>query len=133
MTQIFADSFYYVALLLQADQSHQRVVEMTRQLRSPIITTAWVLIEVANTLSAPRFRASFLSLLDDLRADAEVTVIPADPELFELGLTLYRNRPDKEWSLTDCISFEIMEREGLTEALTSDHHFKQAGFIILFE
>jgi len=67
-------------------------------------------------------------LLDDLQADANVRVIAPDQELFELGVELYRNRIDKSWSLTDCISFVVMEREGIKEALTTDHHFSQAGF-----
>ncbi len=128
MSRVFADSVYYFALLLHTDQTHQRAVEITRQLKDPITTTAWVMTEVANTFAAPPFRSAFLSLLDDLQADANVRVIAPDQELFELGVELYRNRIDKSWSLTDCISFVVMEREGIKEALTTDHHFSQAGF-----
>jgi predicted nucleic acid-binding protein len=60
-------------------------------------------------------------------------IVPTTDEVFEAGLKLYLNRSDKYWSLTDCISFEVMEREGLTEALTGDHHFEQAGFIALMK
>lgn len=128
MTPIFADSGYYVALLLQNDQAHDRAVEITQRLQSPIITTAWVLTEVANTFSAPRFRGAFVSLLDDLQADPNVRVLAPDAWIFAQGIELYRNRPDKNWSLTDCISFVVIEREGITEALTGDRHFEQAGF-----
>ena len=55
----------------------------------------------------------------------------ATSELFERGLALYNARPDKEWSLTDCISFVVMADEGLTDALTGDRHFEQAGFTAL--
>ena len=130
---IFADSGYYVALLLQTDQMHERAMEITRQLQQPIITTAWVMTEVANTFSAPRLRGAFLSLLDDLQADPSVRVILPERELFEHGIHLYRSRPDKSWSLTDCISFIVMEREGIREALTGDHHFEQAGFKALLQ
>ncbi len=130
---IFADSGYYVALLLQTDQMHERAMEITRQLQQPIITTAWVMTEVANTFSAPRFRGAFLSLLDDLQADPSVRVILPERELFEHGIHLYRSRPDKSWSLTDCISFIVMEREGISEALTGDHHFEQANFKALLQ
>lgn len=128
MTPVFVDSSYYVALLLKTDQAHPRAVEITRKLESTIVTTAWVLTEVANTLSASHLRSGFLSLLDDLQSDNEVTIVAPEPETFAQGIDLYRNRPDKNWSLTDCISFVVMKREGITEALTGDHHFEQAGF-----
>jgi uncharacterized protein len=65
-------------------------------------------------------------------ASPEVTVIHQTRELFLEGLTLYEARPDKEYSLTDCISMQVLRREGLTEVLTNDHHFTQEGFHILF-
>ena len=63
----------------------------------------------------------------------DMTIIPADRTTLQQGFDLYQQRPDKEWSLTDCISFVIMKREGITEALTGDHHFEQAGFIALLK
>ena len=66
-------------------------------------------------------------------SDPSVTIIPSGPELFAEGLALYSSRKDKEWTLTDCISFVVMKREELGEALTGDHHFKQAGFTTLLE
>jgi predicted nucleic acid-binding protein len=133
MMPLFADSSYYVALLLRSDQSHARAVRLTGELDPPVITTAWVLTEVANTLSASRLRAGFLSLLDDLQSDNEVVIVGPEAETFAQGIELYRNRPDKDWSLTDCISFVVMNREGITEALTADRHFEQAGFKALLK
>jgi hypothetical protein len=66
--------------------------------------------------------------LSELRADPDVELIPPDPALFELGIDLYSRRPDKAWSLTDCISFVVMTQRQITDALTGDHHFEQAGF-----
>jgi hypothetical protein len=60
-------------------------------------------------------------------------IIPAEPQLYEEGIALYRARPDKDWSLTDCISFVVMKARGITEALTGDHHFEQAGFVALLK
>jgi predicted nucleic acid-binding protein len=71
--------------------------------------------------------------MDQLAADPAITVIQASPEVFDLGLDLYARRLDKEWSLTDCISFAVMKEHGLTQALTGDHHFEQAGFTILLK
>lgn len=133
MMPLFADSSYYVALLLRSDQSHARAVRLTGKLDPPVITTAWVLTEVANTLSAQRLRARFLSLLDDLQSDNEVVIVGPEAETFAQGIELYRNRPDKDWSLTDCISFVVMNHEGITEALTADRHFEQAGFKALLK
>ncbi|MCG3197312.1 MAG: hypothetical protein GHCLOJNM_01797 [bacterium] len=69
-----------------------------------------------------------LNFVRALMANPNAKVVPASRDLFEEGLSLFSRRPDKEWSLTDCISFVVMEREGLTEALTGDRHFVQAGF-----
>ncbi|MGH9755060.1 MAG: type II toxin-antitoxin system VapC family toxin [Blastocatellia bacterium] len=84
-------------------------------------------------MSSPAKRERFIKLFDGLRSSNEVKIVPPSPELFEAGISLFRERPDKAWSLTDCISFIVMERESLTEALTGDHHFEQAGFVALLK
>jgi predicted nucleic acid-binding protein len=63
----------------------------------------------------------------------DVEIVPATMEWFERGMELYEGRPDKEWSLTDCISFAVMTERGVSDALTNDHHFEQAGFRILLK
>jgi predicted nucleic acid-binding protein len=131
MKAVFADTFYYIALLDANDLAHETAVAATRELKSPTVTTAWVLLELANTLSASRHRGIFARFLDRMRANSNVIIYEAEREIFDLGVDLYRNREDKEWSLTDCISFVVMTREEIVEALTGDHHFQQAGFSIL--
>lgn len=84
-------------------------------------------------MCAPTKRALFVDFLTDLRANPQFTIMPPDEELFEKGLELYAHRLDKGWSLTDCISFVVMQRAGVTDALTGDHHFEQAGFRALFK
>ncbi len=133
INDVFADTFYYFALLSPNDATHQQAATITPTLSGRIITTAWVVAELAATFSAPPRRTRCLALIDHLYADPQITVISPSPELFDAGLALYRSRPDKGWSLTDCISFIVMEREGLTEALTGDHHFQQAGFVALLK
>jgi len=131
VTAIFADSSYYIALLLKADQMHSRAMELARHFsitKPPIVTTPWVLTEVANPCSAPRLRSDFLALLDDVRASTGVVIAGSDLATFNQGIDFFRNRVDKDWSLTDCISFLVMEREGITDALTADRDFEQAGF-----
>ena len=133
MNQVFADTSYYLALLVARDETHRAAVELTRQLRGQIVTTGWVLMEFANAVSKSRRRHYFPSLWDDLKQNPQMLIIPSNEALFDEGIELYRSRPDKDWSLTDCISFLVMERESITEALTGDHHFEQAGFTILFK
>jgi uncharacterized protein len=131
MKAVFADTFYYLALVSERDAAHDRAVEVSRALRAATVTTAWVLTKVAAALAVPPQRAVFLTLLASLRQNPRVTLIPPTEELFARGLDLYTRRPDKEWSLTDCISFVVMQEAGLTEALTGDRHFEQAGFVAL--
>ena len=97
------------------------------------MTTAWVLTEVGDALSAPENRTAFLQLVDTLLTSQDARILGPTPELFARGVELFRQRPDKEWSLTDCISFAAMLQEGITDALTGDHHFEQAGFRALLK
>jgi predicted nucleic acid-binding protein len=92
-----------------------------------------VLTEVADGMSRPGLRQAFQNLYESLLDDPQVFVEPPDQDLFEQGMTLFAARPDKEWSLTDCISFVVMQRRRIVEALTGDHHFEQAGFAAMLK
>ncbi len=129
---VFADTWYYVALLDERDQNHERATQHAYELTQIQVTTRWILAEVANMLCTPRTRLAAAAFLRKLGSLPIVRVIDDSDDLFERGQLLYERRPDKEWSLTDCISFAVMEREGLREALTGDHHFHQAGFVPVF-
>ncbi len=133
MKPVFADSFYYLAVINADDAAHDRAVRLSDSLGGLVVTTAWVLTEVADALAAPEQRPGFLALLQTLRDDPEVTIVPPDERVFEAGIELYSRRPDKGWSLTDCISFVVMREQEITEALTGDHHFEQAGFMALLK
>jgi predicted nucleic acid-binding protein len=84
-------------------------------------------------LSRSGDRAAFVQLMAQLRADPKTIIFPASRNAFDQGFDLYERRPDKDWSFTDCISFIVMQQEGLTEALTADHPFEQAGFAVLLK
>lgn len=133
MRQVFADTFYYLALMNVDDAAHAKAMAVSKSLDCPMLTTAWVLTEVGDAFAAPPQRRVFLDLLEDLQSDPACTILPASEGLFQSAVALYRKRPDKEWSLTDCISFEAMRRHGISEALTEDHHFEQAGFVALLK
>jgi hypothetical protein len=100
---------------------------------APLVTTAWILTELGDAFSAPENRMTFLRLLEMLRESPDVHIVGPTPELFERGVEMFRQRPDKEWSLTDCISFVVMRDENVVEALTGDRHFEQAGFRALLK
>ena len=133
MKIVFADSFYYFALLSKDDGLHARAVDFSRTFRGRVVTTDWVLTEIADGLAAPNKRHGFVALREKLQQDENVLIVPATTDLFERGCIHYQRRADKDWPLTDCISFLVMQEHGITEALTGDHHFEQAGFVALLK
>jgi predicted nucleic acid-binding protein len=128
MTPVFADSFFFFALLNSNDAAHEAAENFISQAARPFVTTAWVLTEVADGCATVDKRGVFLQLFDALRESSDARIIGPSEDLFSRGLELYRQRPDKEWSLTDCLSSVAMGDERISEALTGDHHFEQAGF-----
>jgi uncharacterized protein len=128
MKATFADTSYFVALCGPRDSYHARALELSENLVGVIVTTEYVLVETAGMLSRAQDRPAFINLARDLRSDPAVRVVPASGAVFQAGLSLFADRPDKEWSLVDCISFTIMGQRRLKDALASDHHFEQAGF-----
>lgn len=134
--KIFVDTVAWIALINKRDQLHEQAKTVMNQLReekSKLVTTEFILLEVANALSKPPLRDCAVVYIDGLRRLRTVQIISASTELFQTGWLLYSDRPDKEWSLTDCISFEIMRREEIIKAFTSDHHFEQTGFVKLMQ
>lgn len=127
----FADTFYYLALVNRDDDRHKQAVEFSQTHNARSVTTAWILTEVGDALSEPAQRRTFIRLMDALRSNPNVTIIPPSLELFNKGVELFSRRMDKNWSLTDCISFVVMNEQGLQSALTGDHHFEQAGYKVL--
>lgn len=129
--EVFLDTAYAIALSSPNDQFHARAIALAEQLEAlgiRLVTTRAVLLEIGNALSKQRYRQAAVQLLDSLEADPKVDIVPVSEQLYVRALQLYRARPDKEWGLTDCVSFLVMQDRGLTEALTTDEHFQQAGF-----
>jgi uncharacterized protein len=130
---VFGDTFYFLALLNEKDDQQERALAVSNSLRAPIVTTAWIMMELADGLADTPGRSLFRPFQDQFQSSPRGVVIPFSHALFERGVELYDQRPDKEWSLTDCISFIVMKDRGITEALTGDHHFEQAGFVALLK
>ena len=134
MLLVFVDTAAWLALVNTRDALYapaRRVMDELNQQSARLITSEFVLIEVANAFSAPAFRTRAVTLIEGLRLLPNLNIAPVTAELLAAGWQLYRNRPDKEWSLTDCTSFIVMKQENVTQAFTSDHHFEQAGFVKL--
>lgn len=131
MNARFADTGYFVATSNALDALHGKAIDLMRSFTGRIVTTEYVLVETANFFCRQSTRFVVPILLHAIRTDRNAEVVPASGELFDRGVALFAARPDKDWSLTDCISFTVMADRGLTEALTADRHFEQAGFLPL--
>ncbi|MBO0348610.1 type II toxin-antitoxin system VapC family toxin [Phormidium pseudopriestleyi FRX01] len=134
MKRVLADTGYWVALLNPRDQLHQKARDLSQTIGLLyIFTSEMVLAEVLNDFSkrGKFFREVAIKLIESLYNHPNVTVIQQSSHQFKEGLLLYKQRPDQEWSLTDCVSFKIMEKYSITAALAYDKHFQQAGFIPL--
>lgn len=136
MKSVFADTGYWIALLNERDSLHHRARQLaTTLIDVKIVTSEWVLVEVLNGVSSggPRLRSSATDAVHRLLAIDGTVIHGTVAGSFQSALALYRERPDKDWSLTDCTSFLIMEQFAIKSALTADHHFEQAGFDALLK
>lgn len=135
MTSVFADTFYWYGLANRRDQWHTVVLQARASLGDrPLVTTDEVLTEFLAAMSGDIFlRAAGSLLVKAILIDPTITVLPQTHETFLAGLELYNSRPDKGYSLTDCISMNACHAEGIIEVLTNDHHFTQEGFTILIQ
>lgn len=132
MNAVFADSGYRIAVASRGDGHHTRALEVSRALgEARIVTSEMVLTEVLGALSEPPVRSVIVQIVDSVRRDPNVEVVPQTGQLFREALDHYRSRPDKAWSLVDCASFLIMRHREIREALAHDRHFEQAGFVAL--
>jgi hypothetical protein len=131
MKAVFCDTFFFLAAINQSDRRHHEALAWSDGYDGLLLTTSWVVTEMADALAERQNRHAFEPFYQTLKEDRRMRILPAETTLWERGLSLYLQRRDKDWSLTDCISFAAMQEEGLTEALTGDHHFEQAGFTVL--
>ena len=136
MPSVFLDTAFAIALVSQQDMYHERagtLLEEIERERTSVVTTQAILIEIGDALATPALRPIAVGYIERLEKDSSVEVVPLSDELLQQSLALYRGRPDKAWGLTDCISFIVMQARGITDALTADRHFEQAGFNALLK
>jgi predicted nucleic acid-binding protein len=135
MRQLFADTFYWVALINPKDDWHKEVLKVSYLLTETLlITTEEILGEVLAfySKSGYRLRKRTVNFVHNILENSQIKVIEQSHQSFTEGFELYQQRLDKGYSLTDCISMNTMRKFSITEILTHDIHFTQEGFIILF-
>lgn len=131
MNRLFLDTSYVIALSSSKDLYHQRAIQLANIIQEEslrILTTRAVVLEIGNALAKGKYRKAGIELLSAIEEDSSIEIIPISEELYYQALQLFQQRIDKEWGITDCISFIIMKVHALTDALTTDDHFRQAGF-----
>ena len=128
MIKRFLDTSFLLALGFLNDENHDNAIHLYRSLPRDYLTTEYVLTEFLDATSGTKSRQLGLAAVDAIRSDRQIVVVPASTDLLEDGISLYRERGDKEWGVTDCISFIVMQRHSLSDAFTADRHFEQAGF-----
>jgi hypothetical protein len=133
MSIVFADAFYFIARLNGRDQYHEQALAVSRDLRARILTTDWVLTEVADALAESECRPRMRDFILHLRTSPSCEIVPASRDLLDQALDLYHRHADKGWSLTDCTSFATTRERGVNDALTGDKHFEQAGFTAMLK
>lgn len=134
MAKVFINTAAWLALINKDDQFHEKAKAVRAELlqtKAVFVTTDQVIIEVANSLSNPPFRAAAVQLIETIEQSANIRIINANRRIYQRAWDLYERSSDKGWGLTDCISFAVMTEEGIQQAFTTDHHFEQAGFIKL--
>lgn len=131
MKKIFADTSGWLALVVKSDYLHEKAIKIYRELLDKtcnFVTHGGILLEIGNGLSSVNSRSTVLKLKESVEKSARIELVSLSDELLEAGWELYAERPDKDWGIVDCISFIVMQRQGIIEALTADKHFEQAGF-----
>jgi predicted nucleic acid-binding protein len=134
MNVVFVDSVYWIARLDPRDQWHSKSKEADRALAGYRLYTTYEIMTELLAFYAGRgmiLRRAAADTVARILANPNITVVPQTRELFEAAFSRYTERVDKEWSLTDCISMLVMERNGIAGVLTHDMHFSQAGFKVL--
>jgi len=134
--KVFLDASYAIALSNLSDQYHLQAETIAEKLEAKgakLITTQAVILEIGNALAKLRYRKAAVELINSLENDISIEIVSLTNELYKRAFRFYKERLDKEWGLTDCISFVVMQDYNLTEALTADEHFEQAGFQVILK
>lgn len=130
---VFMDTYGLIGWINTRDAAHQRVKSYLDSYSGTIVTTEWVLLEFADALSLSKAKPFAIEAIKRIHRLPMFQVVGFEAAVHQAGFELFETRSDKDWSLTDCVSFAVMTQRGLSEALTADHHFEQAGFRAVFK
>ncbi len=133
---VFVDTGFLIALAAPRDRLHPQAVvlaEQVQQSQASLLTTRAVLLELGAALSGSHHRQTAANMLSAIEADPAIEIESITDTLYSEALALFTRHADKEWRLTDCISFTVMRRRDIQSALTADKHFSQAGFTALMQ
>ena len=135
---LFADTSGWGHLVDSTQSYHSlaaTVYRTARQQGRTIVTTNYIITKLVALLISPLHipRSAMIAFIKGLKASQYVEIVHVDALLDEQAWELFTNRPDKNWSLVDCASFVVMKQRGISEALTSDRHFEQAGFVCMLK
>lgn len=133
MSLRLADAALFIAVLNRRDRFHSWASNYYGETRDGLVVPFPVLLEVGNYFGESASRSQVIDFLRRIQEDPRVDCVPLNEVLLRAGMDFYAARPDKEWGLTDCISFVLMNKMGINEAVTTDHHFEQAGFTIMMK
>ncbi|MDQ2920837.1 MAG: PIN domain-containing protein [Acidobacteriota bacterium] len=131
MADVFVDTSFVVALVNKNDQHHRLALDLAERFIKPgLVTTDAILLEIGNALSR-NFKRASVEIIEHFLTSDDVKVIHLHPPLFRKAFDPYKSQSDKQWGLIDCVSFVVMRELAITEALSADRHFEQAGFKVL--
>jgi uncharacterized protein len=134
--KIFVDTSAWLALVNKSDAAHQKARKVRDTLLKDhieFVVTNYVMVEIANALCKAPHRETAVKLINFIEMTENIQIVEIDKEIYKEVWRVYSTYMDKEWSLTDCTSFEVMKERGITKAFTTDKHFEQAGFDILIK
>lgn len=132
--KVFVDTSAWLALVNKSDAAHQKARKVRDTLlkyHSQFLVTNYVMVEIANALSRIPYKETAVKLISSIEMSENIHIIEINKEIYKKAWQVYSTYLDKDWSLTDCTSFEVMRERRITEAFTTDKHFEQAGFDIL--
>lgn len=133
---VFVDTSAWLALVNKSDTFHLKAKEIRDTLlrnRATFVITDFIIVEIANCLSRIPFRSTAIQLISFIKASEDIEIVSIDKEIYDESWSLYCSHQDKEWGLTDCTSFVVMNHNQIKEAFSTDHHFEQAGFKIFLK
>jgi predicted nucleic acid-binding protein len=134
MIEAFLDTTFAIALVNQSDLFHKKAIQLADQIEAAgilIVTTQLVLVRISNALSRQRYHTEAVHLLESIDADPNITTIPLSEAIYHKAYQLSCDHEDKQWDMTDCISFVVMKENGIKDALTTNPVFQQMGYCSL--